>query len=149
MPARKLRQVLDAIRTVHRKLAARYHELRKEACDERIQLLLEDMEQRERKLERCIAQYEHDAGSRVPETWVQFVPEDVLQVNDLTQRLSAPKSLCELVEETLKVNGALSEAYLTMAKEAPIPALKELFTDLANIEDRNDRHYAKAVLDEW
>lgn len=149
MPARKLRQILDAIRQVHRLLAARYHELRDEATDERIQLLLEDMERRERKFERCIAQYEQDSGVKLPGTWMQFVPEDVLQVDNLVNRLVAPKSLCDLVEETLKVNSALSDAYLAMAEDAPTSALQDLFKDLANMEERNDQHYAKAILDEY
>jgi hypothetical protein len=149
MPARKLRQILDAIRQVHHLLAARYHELRDRATDERIQLLLEDIEWRERKLEHCIARYETDADQKLPETWLQFVPEDVLHIEDLTGRLNQPTSLGELVEETLRIDRALTEAYLAMANEAPTSALQDLFTDLATIEQRNDRHYAKAVADEW
>jgi hypothetical protein len=52
------------------------------------------------------------------------------------------------VEETLRLNSSLCDAYLTLAQKAPIPALRELFTDLANIEERNDCHYAEALLDE-
>jgi hypothetical protein len=148
MPAGQVSEILDAVRGVHRQLAARYHELDESASDERIKLLLEDMERRETKFDECVEQYESEEGAAVLNTWLQFVPDEVLHLDHIAERLAAPRSLSELVEETLRLNSSLCDAYLTLAQKAPIPALRELFTDLANIEERNDCHYAEALLDE-
>jgi hypothetical protein len=147
MPARQVSEILDAVRGVHRQLAARYRELDAAASDERIKLLLEDMERRERKFDHCIAQYEAEEGLGVLNTWLQFVPEEVLHVDHLSERLAEPRSLSELVEETLQLNSRLSDAYLALARQAPTPELEGLFTDLANLEESNDSHYVEALLD--
>lgn len=148
MPARQVSEILDAVRSVHRQLAARYRQFDQAATDERLKLLLEDMERRERRFNRCIARYEAEEDPGVLDTWLQFVPEEVLHLDRLSERLVEPHSLTELVEETLRINSRLSEAYLALAKQAPTPELQELFTDLANIEERNDSHYVEALLDE-
>jgi hypothetical protein len=147
MPARQVSEILDAVRGVHRQLAARYRELDRAASDERIKLLLEDMERRERKFDRCVAQYESKEGPGVRNTWLQFVPEEVLHIDHLSERLAEPHSLSELVEETLRLNSSLSDAYLALAKQAPTPDLENLFTDLAHFEESNDTHYVEALLD--
>jgi len=60
----------------------------------------------------------------------------------------SPSSLSELVEEILRLNISLSDACLALAKSAPIPRLQELFTDPANLEERNDCRYVGALLGE-
>ncbi len=147
MPAHQVFEILDAIREVHQQLAARYRELNSESTDERIKLLLEDMERRENVFDDCIRQYESFEPSAVLNTWLQFVPEGAVRLTHLNQRLATPRSLAELVEETLQLNSRLCDAYLVMAKQAPIPALRELMTDLAQLEENNDSHYAKVLLD--
>lgn len=147
MPARQVIEILDAIRHVHRQLAERYRELDVAATDERIKLLLEDMERHEAAFDDCVAEYEADNDPAVLETWLQFVPEDALSIDDIKERLATPGSLSELVEETLCLNSSLANAYLTLAKEAPSPKVCELFTDLAKLEESNDCHYAKMLLD--
>lgn len=147
MPARQVSEILDAVRGVHRQLADRYRELDQAASDERIKLLLEDMERRERQFDRCLARYGSEERPGVMNTWLQFVPEEVLKIDRLSERLTEPRSLSQLVEETLELNSSLSEAYLALAKQAPTPDIEELFTDLANLEESNDSHYVEALLD--
>lgn len=147
MPARQVIEVLDAIRGVHRQLAQRYQELDEHASDERIQLLLEDMQRREEQFEDCLCQYECEGESAVLKTWLQFVPDEALAIDHLAERLAVPRTLEELVEETLALNSTLSDAYLILAKEAPIPEVGKLFRDLANLEECNDCHYVKSLLD--
>ncbi|MGE4003280.1 MAG: hypothetical protein AB7I48_24100, partial [Planctomycetaceae bacterium] len=74
-------------------------------------------------------------------TWLQFVPEEVLHVDHLSERPAEPHSLSEPVEETLRLNSSLSDGYLALAKQAPTPELEDLFTDLTNLEKLNDSHY--------
>lgn len=147
MPSQKVITVLDSIRNVHQQLAARYHELDEAETDERIKLLLEDMEKRERTFDECVGEYKTDQHPVVLQTWLQFVPEEAVQIDHIGERLAQPRSLEELVEETLQLNCVLQEAYQTLANEAPIPEVADLFSDLAQIEQRNDCHYAKMLLD--
>ncbi len=148
MPARQVSEILDDIRSVHRLLAARYHELNAAATDERIKLLLEDMQHREQRFEECVGQYVSDNGSAILDTWLQFVPEEGGRIDRIADRLTEPKDLSELVAETLVLNSALCETYRTMAEEAPTPDLRELFLNLARMEEQNDCHYAKVLLGE-
>jgi len=147
MAARQVKEVLDAVRDVHRQLADRYRELDEQATDERIKLLLKDMQQREEQFESCVAQYKIDHHDSVLNTWVRYLPDEVVHIDRLNDQLAEPRSLDELVEETIRLNGSLCNAYLSLAEQAHIPAMKELFQDLANLEEQNDCHYAKVLLE--
>jgi hypothetical protein len=147
MPAAQVFSILDGIRQVHRQLAARYHELDKVATDERIQLLLEDMQKREQAFDDCIARYESEKSPAVLNTWLQFVPDEAVRIYHIAEQLTMPRTLEDLVEETLSLNTTLIDAYRLMADEAPTPELSTLFADLAKLEVRNDCHYAKMLLD--
>ncbi len=147
MPARQVSDILNDIRSVHRKLAARYRELNAAASDERVKLLLEDMQHREQQFEQCVGQYVSDDGSAILDTWLQFVPEEGIRIDRIADWLAEPKDLAGLVAETLAVNAALCETYRAMAKEAPTPELHELFLSLAQLEEQIDCHYAKVLLD--
>lgn len=147
MPARQVSAILDAIRAVHSQLANRYRELKQSATDERIILLLQDMQRREEKFSQCVADYESQDNTSVLNTWLQFIPDEVLQVDAIADQLSAPCSLTDLVEMTLKLNHNLVLAYLVLARNAPTTELQDLFANLAKIEERNDTHYVEALLD--
>lgn len=148
MPARRVEDILEAVRSVHRQLAGRYRELDAATTDERIKLLLEDMERRERKFEECVGKYEAEEGPGVLGTWLQFVPEETLHVDRLAERLAQPRSLEELVEETVALNSSLEDAYRAIAQDADAPEIQELFGNLAHLERNNDCHYAKMLLNE-
>ncbi|MGD9857333.1 MAG: hypothetical protein AB7U20_20515 [Planctomycetaceae bacterium] len=148
MPACQVSDVLEAIRSVHRQLARRYQELNATVGDERIKLLLQDMQHREQQFDRCVQQFESRRKSSILQTWLQFVPQEATHIDRISERLAQPRTLSELVEETLVLNAGLCDAYLTMAAEAPIPDLQELFTNLAQLEECNDCHYATVLLDE-
>jgi hypothetical protein len=147
MPARQVIEILDAVRDVHRQLADRYGELDQAATDERIRLLLEDMQRREQEFDQAVAEYESDTPGSILETELESVPEQALHVDHLRERLAQPRTLEELVEETLLLNSTLCDAYLTLAREAPLPEVRDLFQNLARLEERNDCQYARAILD--
>lgn len=147
MPGRQVIEILDTIRDVHRQLADRYGELDEAAADERIRLLLEDMQRREQEFDQTVAQCESDTPPSILETELESVPEKAVHINHIRERLAQPRTLEELVEETLLLNSTLCDAYLTIAREAPSPQVGELFQKLARLEERNDCHYARAVLD--
>lgn len=147
MPARQVKEILDSVRDVHRQLAERYRELDEQTTDERLKLLLKDMEKREEQFEACVSQYEIDHHDSVLNTWVRYLPDEVVHIDRIAEKLAVPHSLDELVEETIRLNGSLCDAYLSMAGQAQTPAMKELFQDLARIEEQNDCHYAKVLLD--
>ena len=147
MPAQQVIEILDSIRDVHWRLAERYGELDQAATDERIQRLLEDMQQRERSFDESVAAYESEEDPAVLETWLPLVPEEAVHIDHIVERLTTPQTIEDLVEETLQLNRILCDAYLVLAKEAPLSELRDLFTDLAKIEERNDCHYARMLLD--
>lgn len=148
MPGRQVIEILDTIRDVHRQLAKRYGELDEAATDERIRLLLEDMQQREEAFDQAVAQCESENPPALLETVVESVPDAALHIDHLRERLSEPRTLEELVEETLMLNSTLCDAYLTLAREASVPEVSELFRGLAKLEERNDCHYARTILNE-
>lgn len=148
MPGKQVIDILDTIREVHRQLADRYGELDEATSDQRIRLLLEDMQQRELEFDEAVAQFESDTPPSILESELESVPEKALHVDHIRERLAQPRTLEELVEETLLLNSTLSDAYLALASEAPLPEIRGLFQDLARIEERNDCHYARAILNE-
>jgi hypothetical protein len=147
VPGRQVIEILDSIRDVHRRLADRYGELDEAAADERIRLLLEDMQRREQEFDEAVARCESETPPAILETELESVPEKAVDINHIRERLAQPRTLEELVEETLLLNSTLCNAYLTIAREAPSPQITRLFQELARLEELNDCHYARAILD--
>lgn len=148
MPNKQVIDILDTIRDVHRQLADRYGELDEAATDERIRLLIEDMQKREQAFDQAVAECESENSPAILETVVESVPDAAVHIDHLRERLSEPRTLEELVEETLLLNSTLCDAYLVLAREAPEPQVSRLFENLARLEERNDCHYARVILQE-
>ena len=145
---KQVHEILDAIRGVHRQLADHYRDFEEVVADERLQLLLEDMERRELSFDDCVAQYEANEDSEALGTWLQFVPDEAVHVDHLSERLAEPRTMEDLAEETLTAEQQAVRRLSRDGQGGSNPELKDLFTDLAKMEERNDCHYVTTLLED-
>jgi len=141
------RDILDQVKSVHRKLL-RYHEdMRDEAGDETIRLLLSYLGRHERNVERALADFEEDARAALLDRWFQFTPDiadsPALRKVDVEPAMAAT----DVIRTVLEYDEALRRMFVELADTASRPELRELFTDLARTEKEEEKAAARLALE--
>lgn len=148
MSAVQVRQILDSVREIHHSLAARYRELSSETDHDRLKLLFDDVAIREERFAAVVNGFENAARDEVLTTWLQFVPEDVVKFTQAVNNGPPFASLEEAIEHIQQVNRVLGDAYRKVAGETECADLRDLFRNLATLEENNDRHLSKILFGE-
>ena len=145
MPALQIWQVLDTLGSFHRSMAARYESLSRRTDDERIRLLLTDIAQRERTFADAVFAFEREGPDEQLDVWLQFLPEGMLDAALDAVPDDTPSSLEEAVGTILQIDRSLGEAYRSVANETDVETVRELFLNLAQLDEINDRHYSQML----
>ncbi|MEW4526171.1 hypothetical protein [Maioricimonas sp. JC845] len=147
MPAKQVREVLQWMQSVHKDVCSRFESLGTHVENERVRLLLDYIEGKEKLLAQSLKQYEEDAPDSVLATWVQFYPDEVQDRRRLLEDLEDDSTLDGVVEHCQQVDRALIKACQTIAEESDCDQVSGLFTSLARLEENMDHLYSKALLD--
>jgi hypothetical protein len=148
MPAVQVQRVLDCLRDVHEALAEHCRGLSEAAGEEKLKLLFADVASREERFATAVDEFERTAGKDILTTWLQFVPDDVMSIVQAATDGPPAASLDEAIEQLQQVNRALADAYRHVARETECGHLCELFRNLVELEENNDRHLSKVMLGE-
>jgi hypothetical protein len=147
MPSLSVRDVLKLIGRFHARLAERYGELAHTAEQPRVRMLAVSMEDAEARLSRCWLQpHERDGTDRVLGYWftvAPIVPGD-LSLDELD--LSAHITPEDLMDTALRVDERLAGLCRRIADGCTSPAVRELFLNLAEQEEGEERRTARATL---
>jgi hypothetical protein len=146
MPSQRICDILDRVRSVHQRLLERYQALNHVTHDEEVQLLLADLERRESTFIGCLEGFKVEGSRQVLESWLQFVPEEVIRLEEFTSQLPPAESVEGLVNEVIEVNRSLQGAYRALADCCDLPKVRELFENLAQWEENLDKHLSKVLL---
>lgn len=148
MPAMQVQSVLECVRDLHQTLARQYVDLSSKAGNEKLKLLYTDMAGREKEFAKVVRDFERAAEDDVLTTWLQFVPDEVVDFTTDSVINGEPRSLEDTVEQLQKVGRTLGDAYHKVAGETECGHLCDLFRNLAALEANNDRHLSKLMLEE-
>ena len=147
MPNLNVRDVLKLIGRFHARLAERYGELAQTAEEPRVRMLAVSMEDAEARLSRCWLQpSDLDGTDRVLGYWftvAPIVPGD-LNLDDLD--LSSDITPEALMDTALRIDERLAALCRRIADGCTPPAVRELFLNLAEQEEGEERRTARATL---
>jgi rubrerythrin len=137
----RTRDVLEHARVFHKQLSELYHQLEGKAERERVRMLLDYLSRHEKHLDESLASYEEEASRMVLDTWFQYTPEaDTSQL--LAQiKLQPGMSVSDVVRVALRLDDYLVDLYRSMAEHSDIPEVREVFTNLLDME-RQEKHQA-------
>ncbi len=148
MPAKRIRDVLERAKQFHQKLRDHYHGIERLSQDERIRLLLDYMQRHERNIERALKGYTQEAAEGVLDTWLPFVPDNVLDRVFRTIELRPEMTPAEIIGCALELDRALVELYEVCARESSATRVQELFDCLLEMERGKDYQYARSLFDD-
>ncbi|MGF1612384.1 MAG: hypothetical protein ACFCVA_00340 [Gammaproteobacteria bacterium] len=142
----RTQDVLDHARSFHHQVADLYQRLEDRTEKERVKLLLDYLQRHEKHLEESLSQYEEGASKRVLDTWFQYSleqdPSDILADIELKKDMSVD----DVVRLALRLDDYLIDLCKSMADRADIPELKELFTNLCELEQQEKYRLARNAL---
>jgi len=141
-----VRDILDFSEKLHRHTAALYEGLRDTTQRERVDMMLKLLSSHEQKLAEVTAAYRDETKGRVLDEWHQFEPADVGDLLDGAKESHADIAIEELVNIALKVDEYLIAAYRQFAADASSGKVRELFEDLAGLEQAEKISAVRAAL---
>lgn len=142
----RTQDVLDHARTFHNELRRLYEQLSTETQKERVKMLLEYLSRHEAHLEESLAAYEAGASKRVLDTWFKYVPQEDKLKEFQDVKLEPDMSIDDVVDVALRMDNCLVEFYKDMATMAVIPEVKEVFTNLLEMEEREKHKLVRDAL---
>ncbi|MCE9616703.1 MAG: hypothetical protein K8T26_20705 [Lentisphaerae bacterium] len=145
--AKSIRQLLDHARDFHHQLSAYCTQLGDQAEQMRVRMLLDYLRQHEDHLESCLASYEANADRKVLDYCMKFSPADVGTkcFKDLT--VKPGMSVADVMDAVLQVDECLLRYYRQIAEEATAPEVRELFSQLAKLEQSEERLMARRTIE--
>lgn len=148
MASETVRDLLTQIVGIHRRLAEIYGQLAESTDRPRVALLVQYMAKRESRLADAVGRYEHDEDSGPTlDYWFKATPvmPDELCLDDL--RLPPGMTTDEFSTFSLAIDTALAAFVRRLSEGAETVAVRELFTDLLEQEEREQRESALAAME--
>jgi len=151
MSYRTIRDILIFSENLHRHAAVLYERLRDTTQKERVDMLFKLLVRHEEKLALALSRYQDDNRSAILEEWHQFEPADVADLVRDANELHDDMSIHDLLSLALKVDDYLIAAYQQLAADASSTEARELFEDLATLEQAEEASAVRAALsvDDW
>ena len=142
----RTRDVLDHARSFHQQVSELYQRLEDRAEKERVQMLLDYLRRHEKHLEQSLSDYEKEASKRILDTWFQYTLEE--DPSDLLSEVEVREDMAvdDVVRLALRLDDYLIDLYRNMADNADIPEVKEVFTNLLELEQQDEHQLARNAL---
>lgn len=137
MSYQQVGDILERIRTVHRRLRDRLEEVRPRAKDERTRFVLESLRRDEQAMNLALAQFQPPDENSPRDSWLQYIPdEDTQRLLDET-RFTTDMAPEELLARKVEIDRSLVDLYQRLSEQSSAPRVSDLFTRLA--EQTNQR----------
>lgn len=131
MSYQQIRDILDRIRGMHRRLRDELERARPGAKDSRTQYVLEALRHDEQAMNLALAQYQPRDDNSPLETWIQYVPDDeTVRLLD-EARFTADMGPDEVIALKVEIDRSLVDFYRRLAEQSSAPRVAELFDRLA------------------
>lgn len=141
-----VRDILTYSQNVHQHASALYEQLREETQRERVDMMLKLLALHEQGLASAIAGFREDRRSRILDEWHQFEPADIGDLLSECRAIHPDVSVDELVMIALKVDEFLIRVYQQLAADASSAEARELFENLAALEESEKIRTVRAAL---
>jgi CheY-like chemotaxis protein/rubrerythrin len=132
--------VLQRVREFHETMSGVYASMRDKVRNEKVRLLFDHMSGREHGLAHDLAEYEKVAPKAILKTWYKPAPRCMAPEWLKNLDISPDASLDEALDLIIRVDDCLARFYKYMAELTVCEEVKEAFTNLLEIEQREKIH---------
>lgn len=126
----QVRDVIERIEAFRRHLEEKYREEESLAGDERLRMLLARLRSHEDQISRQLDELDENSARGVLETWIQNVPETLLELPEIDDGVSQE----ELVAQILEQDQVVVDLFRQLADSRLPPRVQELFESLYEVE---------------
>lgn len=131
MSYQQVHEILDRIRSAHRRMRDELERARSGADDDRTRRVLEALRQDEQAMNLALGQYQRQDGASPLSTWIQYVPDEetgrLLDEARFTEHMD-PDDVLELKVE---IDRSLVDLYRRLSEQSSASRVNELFDSLA------------------
>jgi len=130
--------ILDHAKKFHEELSRVYARLGEASEREKMKVLLNYMSRHEEHLVECLTAMESDASKLTLDTWFKYTPKE--PHCDCFKRAEIDPSMTfeEIIDGTLEVDKGLLDFYHAAVEKAVSPEVKEFFTEVLELEKREE-----------
>jgi hypothetical protein len=131
MTYEQVRDILNRIRSFHRRLRDELEQVRPTSKDRRTQFLLEALRRDEQAMNIALAKYQRHGGVNVLDTWIQYVPDEETQRLLTENHFSSDMDPEEMLARKAGIDKALADLYRSLSEQTSATQVGELFAGLA------------------
>ena len=124
------RDVLDHVGSYHDQASRLYRELKDQASNQRVAMLLDYMARHEGNLARSIASFKERSAKAVLDSWFKYTHDEDILLPIRAVNRSSDLSFDAVLELALKLDEKLLELYQEMADRARSSAARDIFNNL-------------------
>ncbi|BFN37868.1 hypothetical protein [Fidelibacter multiformis] len=139
---KQARDVLNYAKDFHHQLSRYYKTLNDKTDQVRVKMLLDYLAIHEEKLEKNIEHIEENISAKVLGTWFKYT-----LCEDLRKELSSmiiridDMSVEEIIRMAIQLDDCLIRIYKKIAQNSDIPEIRDIFTNLSELEDHEKRRF--------
>ncbi len=141
-----VRDIIEHARHFHNRLSEFYQQLSSASEKEKIRILLNYMSRHEQNMAECLTRYEKESARKLLDTWFKFPPEMAGCKCFECVQWRPDMSVNEIIDLAMKVDACLISLYRKTAEKAVSQEIKDLFTKLLEMEQKEETNALRNAL---
>jgi hypothetical protein len=139
---KQAQDVLNYAKDFHHKLSEYYKKLNDKTDQIRIKMMLEYLTVHEEQLEANISRIEANISGKVKDTWFKYTLCDDLR-NEFAKMIDIMEDITveDIIRTAIQLDDCLIRIYKKIAANSDIPEIKEIFSNLSELEDHEKRRF--------
>lgn len=131
---KQLKEFVDFGKNFHKEIGHFYRQLNKQTELERVKMLLDYLSRHEQHLEESLARFKKENHPKILEAWLEYSPELNVEKHIQAAEIHAGMTTDEVVDIAMRFDDTLIKLYEELAEKANDPHVKELLTNLLELE---------------
>lgn len=144
--AENVNQIIDRIRALHQRIAARFEQVDTAADQERLRMVLAYIGRHERLLGNALAKYQNSASRAVLDTWFKTTPGRPLQECLDRVQIDA-KDPDTVLQSVLAMDRCLVDTFRRIADSAVAEEVRDFFQQLVAMEEREEHRLIRDAVE--
>ncbi len=146
MPYGQAKEILKYAREFHNHVSKFYQQIADKGQSERVKLLLDYMIHHEKHLEKALEDYEQSITSKALESWYLYTKDQrtFAALDGITYLENM--SVDQIMKIAATIDNCLTSSYKGVAETTNVPAIREIFQNLLDMEEQQKHVKARIAL---
>ncbi|HDT12380.1 MAG TPA: hypothetical protein ENO01_01855 [Candidatus Marinimicrobia bacterium] len=139
---KQAQDVLNYAKDFHHKLSEYYRKLNDKTDQIRVKMMLDYLTVHEERLEENIRKIEANISGKVKETWFKYTLCEDLR-NEFAKMIDIMEEITveDIIRTAIQLDDCLIRVYKKIATNSDVAEIKEIFSNLSELEDHEKRRF--------